>query len=190
MDAFVGEIRLLPYLYVPQGWLACDGKIYQAVRYQVLYAIIGVTYGGNVTNSTFAVPNLGGRVAVGIGDDPTDAFDPAFGAHGGAEKVTLSYQQVPAHTHTLVGGTQAPSFRSNTPANNWIGQVAARPLPTGTPAQANAFYNNVSSNPQLIEMNPASLSPYAGQGQAHENRQPYLGMQFCINFDGIFPSRN
>jgi microcystin-dependent protein len=191
MDAFIGEIRLLPYSFAPQGWLACDGRMYPAQQYQILYAVIGITFGGSTTQQTFAVPNLGGRVVVGVGDDPVDTFDPTYAATGGAETVTVGTMQMPTHTHTLVGGTQAPGFRSNTPGNNWITPVTVRPLPSGSTVNANAFFNDATVAPkQLVAMNDASLSPYGGQGRAHENRQPYLAMQFCINFDGIYPARN
>jgi microcystin-dependent protein len=190
MDAFIGEIRLLPFGFTPAGWLPCDGKLYSIQQYQVLFAVIGVTFGGSVQQNTFAVPNLGGRVVVGVGNDPTDTFDPTYAATGGAEMVTVGAAQMPTHTHTLVAGTQAPNFRSNTPGNNWITPVTVRPLPSGGNVNANAFYNNATIAPKHVTMHPASLSPYAGQGKAHENRQPYLGVQFCINYDGIFPARN
>lgn len=184
MDAFIGEIRLMPYFFVPQGWLACDGTIYPIQQYQPLFALLGATYGGN-GQSTFAVPNLQSRTAVGIGDDPVDPFDPSFGEVGGAETEALSTNQVPSHTHSLNAANVAATKRQSTAAGNLIGPLSTN---SGSPiVNAGSFGAVPAAMP--VTLSPFTLSPFAGGSQAHENRQPYLAMQYCICWDGTWPPR-
>jgi microcystin-dependent protein len=191
MDAYIGEIRLLPYVFAPQGWLACDGSIYSARNYQALYSVIGNYFGGSVSQSTFAVPDLRSRTMVGSGNDPTDAFDPPYATSGGYEQVPLTTSTVPPHTHTLTGANVKAALRVASPTGNYVG-----PLSTNV-AVANVVINNqaftVASDggypPQPVLMNAATVSPFVGGTAGHENRQPYLAMQFCINWDGWFPVR-
>ena len=99
-EPYIGELRLFPYSFAPTGWYYCNGNLLAIQANAALYAVIGIAYGGNGT-SNFALPNLSGRVVVGVGDDPDDTFDPILGQFGGSSSVNLVMQNLPPHTHTL-----------------------------------------------------------------------------------------
>jgi microcystin-dependent protein len=180
----IGEIRLFPYGFEPIDWELCDGRQLSISQYTPLFAVIGINYGGDA-KTYFNVPDLRSRVAVGFGDNPGDAFDPALASHGGAEQVALSTTQVPPHTHTLVGATIGNLRQEvGTPAGNWLSSEL-RIKPTKGSEIANAF----STQTPNATMNPNTLSPYVGQGQPHENRQPYLVLGYYIATMGEFPVR-
>jgi microcystin-dependent protein len=153
-----------------RGWAMCNGQILNISTNTALFAILGTTYGGN-GQTTFALPNLQGRVPVhqgqGLGLSPYQ-----LGQSAGSENVTLLSAQMPQHTHIInanTGGNQA------SPANNFPGNEA-------TPIKIYAAGGSVTMNP-----NVASL---AGGNQPHGNIQPYLAVTFLIALQGIFPSRN
>ncbi|WP_448192481.1 phage tail protein [Azospirillum sp. sgz301742] len=184
MDAFIGEIRLMAINFVPRGWFPCDGRVLQVQAYQALWAVIGNTYGGTPPN-TFALPNLIGRVTVGAGDDPSDTFDPAFGNSGGSNAVTLTSATMPSHTHNMVGAAVAQSLRVATPQGNYLSAAAFVPT-SGTLENGKAF---TATSITPVHLNANTLSPYLGTGGPHENRQPYLALQYCICNEGEFPVR-
>lgn len=195
MDAFIGEIRVFPYSYIPQGWLACAGQQYQVNQQQALYSIIGNTWGGTA-GQTFNVPNLQSFCVMGQGTGP--GLTPrSWGATTvGAKTATLNGTQLPAHSHTLTIQAPTPATAAanteNTPTANqsWL----ARPL-QGTATGPNAVWaytkNNTAPNTNL---HPSTIAPACGNASGgtdpHENRQPYLTMVFAINFDGVYPVRN
>jgi microcystin-dependent protein len=189
MDAFIGEIRLMAIAtFTPYGWLLCDGTLYNIQNYQALYAILGPSYGGNGT-STLAVPNLTGRAAVGVGLVTSDGFSPDFAEAGGDAAVTLSASQMPAHTHTVSTALVGPGQRLAAPGGNWIGGLvymvnANPPRPPFT--QVPEFASSASPT---STMDPRTVSPYLGSNGAHENQQPFVTMQYCICWDGYFPTR-
>lgn len=187
MDAFIGEIRLMAIAtFTPEGWLLCDGSLYNVQNFQALYAIIGATYGGNGT-STFAVPDLRQRAAVGIGPVMSDGFSPDFGENGGAASVTLLGSEMPAHTHLVSDAVVPPPQRLATPGGNWIGgtvYIANAPRPPFT--QVDEFASGATPT---LAMDPRALSPYVGSNGAHENRQPFVTMQYCICWNGEWPTR-
>lgn len=167
-DAFIGEIRLLPYTYAPDGWLPCNGQQVPVAQYAALASVIGGLY-GQITQTQFYLPDLRSRAPMGL-----SANYPA-GTSQGSNAVTLDATTVPAHNHLVVGNvypstsnTPAPTLRFGTDSSNTFATYKAPP------------------NTQPTTMNPAIISP-VGQNQAHENRQPYLAMQFCICYDGIYP---
>jgi len=171
-EPFVGEIRMFSGTFAPVGWSFCDGTLFPIADYNVLYQLIGTTYGGDgVTN--FAVPDLRGRLPVHQG---TGQSVYTLGQKGGAENVTLITSQLPAHTHSL----RATS----------TGQV---------PSPANAFPAVATSTQTGIQVYgptgaaPTSLSPAiiqsSGGSQAHDNFQPYLCVNFIIALNGVYPSQ-
>lgn len=195
MDAFIGEIRIFPFGFVPEGWLACNGAQYNVMSYQALYSIIGTTWGGT-PNQTFKVPNLAGLCVMGQGTGP--GLTPrSWGASTvGAKTVTLNSAQLPGHNHTLT--IQAPT--PATAAANTVGTPTAtqswlaRPL-QGTATGPNAVWAYTKNNtPPNAYLHPATIAPACGNAaggvDSHENRQPYLTMVFCINFNGVYPVRN
>lgn len=188
MDAFVGEIRAFTYSFVPQGWLACNGQSVPVMQFQQLYAIIGDTYGGNT--QAFNLPNLNGAAIVGAGIGP-GLSSWALGQTDGAESVALtSATQLPAHNHTLTMETLPPAnAQGNTtaaPAANlsWLSRAIQL-----TPAVSiiNSFTQPAAGNTDTT-LHPVTVGQ-AGNGVAHENRQPYLTLVYCICTEGTWPPK-
>jgi microcystin-dependent protein len=170
-EPFIAEIRVLPYNFPPRGWAFCDGQLLPIAQNTALFSLLGTTYGGN-GQTTFALPNLRGRMAMGSGSGP--GLTPrALGEVVGQESVTLLSTEMPSHSHSLMGGA---SGLTASPAN-----AAMAPPVTGASA-----YRIPGPT---VAMAGDSIGP-SGGGQPHENRQPYLGLNFCIALQGIYPSRN
>ena len=166
MDPFLGEVRIMSFNFAPKGWALCNGQLMQISQNQALFALLGTTYGGNGT-TTFALPNLQGRVPLHVGGQFTQ------GQSGGEENHTLNIGEMPGHTHVPQGSTTADS--ATTPVGNTWGQNA-----TGK------FSNNFNG---LVAMN-AALIGNTGGSQGHPNMSPFLTLNMCIALQGIFPSRN
>ncbi|TPW78184.1 phage tail protein [Schumannella soli] len=154
--------------FAPLGWRDCDGSLLQISEYDALFAIVGTTYGGDGI-STFAVPDLRGRMPIGQGVYQ-GAANP-LGTRVGVETVTVTSAQLPSHTHTAVATEGAPS--SATPSGRRWTSRAESPF---------------SSQPPTTAMSTSALSP-TGANQPHDNMPPYLGVRFCICVEGIFPSQ-
>lgn len=177
-EPFIGEIKIVGFNFAPRNFAFCNGQMLPISQYTALFSILGTTYGGNGI-STFALPNLQGCVPMGFGDGPGLTVRP-LGQAVGEETVTLLEAEIPAHSHTLRGGDLSPANREQ--------RVA-------TPTSAAMFG---LSNPTLAyKVPPASgttFSPdmvtHTGGSQPHENRQPYLSLNFVIALAGVFPSRN
>ncbi len=167
---FIGEIRMFAGSFAPNGWLFCEGQLLPISENDVLFQLIGTTYGGDGQN-TFALPNLSSRVPVHAGTRPGGETR-TLGESGGAESVTLTVQQIPSHSHpaTCVGGTNTGSAAS--PGGNvWAAQSA-----TGVYA----------NQPPTAPMAAGAASPVGGS-QPHDNMIPYLPINFIISLYGIFP---
>ncbi len=162
-EPFLGEIRLVAFSFAPQGWALCNGQLLPIMQNQALYALLGTAYGGD-GQRTFALPDLRGRAPVHIGNGIT------WGEVNGEEAHTLTVAEMPAHAHTAVGGDAADA---TSPVNNYWAT---------TPD--NAYGNSPNG-----QMHPSAIQSTGG-GQAHENMQPYLVLNFIIALQGIFPSRN
>jgi microcystin-dependent protein len=188
MDAFIGEVRLFPYNFIPEGWLPCNGQLLNIPDHQALYVILGFSYGGD-GKTKFALPNLNGRVSVGIGDDPTDTFDPTFASNGGSEQATITLVTTPSHSHALVGANLAAPSRSTTPAGNYLTGLAQHI--SGTTYKAGLPYTTAPDSAKKVQLNSGTLSAYAGAGGPHENRQPVLGISWaiCLESGGVWPPR-
>lgn len=173
-DPFVGEIRLFPYTFPPQGWASCDGQFLPVAQHQLLAAIIGTIYGGS-GSVTFQLPDLRGQAPMGSGDGPGLSHR-VLGQRGGAELVPLAESNLPPHQH----GAQANRSAGVTsqPGNNVL--YGGENDPT--------FMLYKESPSAKVPMAGQSLQPEGG-GNAHENRQPFLPVQFCIALEGIFPPR-
>lgn len=166
---FVGEIRLFGGNFAPAGWLFCDGQLLPISENETLFQLIGTTYGGD-GESTFALPDLRGRHPLHQGTNAGTTF--SLGQNGGVESVTLTTQQIPAHSHPFLA------------ANVTGDQIN----PSGNlPAQSPNVQPYLNDNPDG-NMGPA-IAPTGGS-QPHENRQPYLGVNFIISLFGIFPPAN
>lgn len=179
MDPFLGEIRLMGFGLIPRGWLACQGQLLPINQNQALFSLLGTMYGGN-GQTTFALPDLRGRAIVGVGQGP-GLSSYVQGQQGGTEGVTLTVAQMPGHAHLLSGSLKADGGAdASDPAGAYPAAPADATLPfaTGTP--------NATMSTTALTGSTAS----AGSGTAHENRQPVLGMNYCIAIQGIFPSRS
>jgi microcystin-dependent protein len=170
-DMFVGEIRMFAGGYAPNGWAACEGQLLAISDNEVLYTLLGTTFGGD-GQATFALPDLRGRAPVHMGLGP-GLTTKVIGLAGGAESVTLTASGLPSHGHQPAAA--AASGTADSPA----GAVWAT-MPDSPYASAPA---------SRVPMHPAALSP-AGGGQPHENCSPYLAVRFIIALAGIFPSQS
>ncbi|MAW99444.1 MAG: phage tail protein [Sphingomonas sp.] len=171
-EAYVGEIRIFPYpARTPKGWAECDGSVLQIAEYETLYSLIGTTYGGD-GRSTFALPDLRGRVPIGQGTSPTTGSKYVLGQAAGAERVTLLSDQMPEHTHSLNAGTAAAT--DTDPDGKVLANGTAEifvDVPDGT----------VMMSAQAVGM--------TGGHQPHDNCGPTLPLRPCIALFGVYPSR-
>ncbi|MDD5597013.1 MAG: tail fiber protein [Victivallaceae bacterium] len=176
-DSFVGEIRLFPYSAsrIPTNWAICDGTALTIRQNQLLYAVIGNTYGGDGQN-TFQLPDLQERAPMHPGTAP--GLSPRrLGDKGGYEFVSLTTAQLPEHTH----GTKVLHDRADLSDPS-----GAYP---GFDDSPNVKVYATADSEKLVSMHQNSLE-YAGEGGSHENRQPFLALHFCISLSGFFPPRS
>ena len=175
-EAFIGEIRMVGFNFAPRGWAFCNGQILPISQNTALFALLGTTYGGN-GQTTFALPDLQGRVPIHQGQGPglTQHY---IGEIGGVENVTLTQQQMPLHNHQLIasGGEATQSSPS--------GNFNAASTDPNTLSSVNSYNSTAGAT-----MNGAAINP-SGGNQPHTNVQPYLCVNFIICLSGIFPSRN
>ena len=164
-EPFLSEIKIVSFNFPPKGWALCNGQVLPINQNQALFALLGTTYGGN-GQTTFALPNLRGRVPIHQGNGHT------LGEAAGSTSVTVNIQQLPGHTHIVnvsdaVGNATTPNgkFLAKAPANLY-GPAAA-----------------------LVTMNTQSVTSVGGS-QPHNNMMPYLVLNFIIALQGIFPSQN
>lgn len=170
-EPFLGEIRLFTTDYAPRGWAPCNGQLLSIVQNQALYSLLGTTFGGN-GQTTFALPDLRGRVSVGTGQGPGLA-PIAQGQVGGETTHTLTVNAMPAHTH-MVNASKKDADVADPSSAVWA--KSASPVPFAPAAS--------------LTMMGSSAIGVAGSSQPHENMQPYSVVNFCIAVEGIYPSRN
>lgn len=163
---YVGEIRMFAGNFAPNGWMFCEGQLMPISENETLFQLIGTTYGGD-GESTFALPDLRGRIPLHQGNGVILAET------GGAEEITLTVNQIPAHSHAFLATVNQAT--QTTPQNSVPGVTQASTItPYGT------------DNPQ-VSLNAQAISPVGGS-QPHTNFQPYLCINFIISLFGIFPS--
>lgn len=177
-EPYISQIEAFPFGYAPKNWALCAGQLLPINQYQALFSLIGTYYGGDGVRN-FALPDLRGRVALGFGQG-TGLSNYAIGQQGGQEGHTLVVTETPTHTHTINATNNGATGGSNVPgASVTLGSGYA--TSSGSPA-----VNIYSADSATIPM--GSLG--ATGGQAHENRMPYLALNYCIALAGIYPSRN
>jgi len=164
---YVGEIRMFAGNFAPAGWMFCEGQLLPISEYETLFNLIGTTYGGD-GQSTFALPDLRGRIPIHFGNGFTLAET------GGVETVSLTVSQIPAHSHPLLGST---AFATTTAVQ---ANVAATPSVVNISAYG--------TDQPTTSVSPASVASTGGS-QPHDNFQPYLCLDFIISLFGIFPSQ-
>lgn len=163
---FVAQLMLAAFNYAPKGWAQANGQLLPINQNQALFSLVGTTYGGNGIQN-FGLPNLQGRTPVGVGNGVN------YGEVAGVESVTLLSTTVPPHIHTF----------------NASGAAATGEKPVAGYLMASQGANVYAAAASLGSMNGATVSTVGGS-QPHENRQPFLVMNWCIALQGIFPSRN
>jgi len=160
---YVGEIRMFAGNFAPAGWMFCEGQLLPISENETLFQLIGTTYGGD-GESTFALPDLRGRIPIHQGN----GF--ILAETGGAEEITLTINQIPAHSHPFLAVDGAPT--GSDPGSG----LFSKPVPN--------IYNQGTN---LVNMSPQVIGPTGGS-QPHTNFQPYLCVDFIISLFGIFPS--
>ncbi len=187
---FVGEMMIAAFGFAPRGWTGCAGQLLPIQQNQALFSLLGTNYGGDGV-TTFGLPNLQGRVAIGQG---TSSFGTPFplGTQGGSESVTLNQSQLPAHIHaaTIAGAIPCSDAAADTATPVGHGLAAE-------PAGVTAFYADALSAGSTMASGAVAFTgtlppatQVTGGSQPHENRQPFLTLNVCIALTGIFPSRN
>ncbi len=169
-EPYVGEIRMFAGNFAPAGWMFCEGQPLPISENEVLFQLIGTTYGGD-GQETFNLPNLASRVPIHMGTGP-DSTTYQIGEMAGTESVTLTVQQIPTHTHAMIA--TADPGGSSTPTSNILAQSPnIKVYAEVSPTQA---------------MAASSVGPQGGS-QPHENCQPFLAINFIISLFGRFPSQ-
>jgi microcystin-dependent protein len=172
-EPYIGEIMMFAGNFPPNGWAFCDGQLLSIFQNQALFSLLGTYYGGD-GQTTFALPDLRGRLPMHTGSGPGPGLSPrSLGESGGVETVTLAATQMPAHTHSL------QIDNANGTTSSPVGALLARD-PAGTPAYG------VNANGALSAQAVAS----AGGSQAHQNMPPFLAINYCIALQGIYPPQS
>lgn len=167
-EPFLGEIRIMSFVFAPKGWALCNGQLLPINQNQALFSLLGTTFGGD-GRVNFALPDNRGRTPIHVGSSHT------LGERGGQQAHTLSISEIPTHTHVLnATGLQG---NSSYPRFGTTGhRLAADP--------GNSYTGNAVN---LASLNASSVTNVGGS-QAHLNMQPFLTLNFCIALQGIFPS--
>ena len=173
-DPFLAEIVMFAGNFAPRGWALCDGQLLAISQYSAVFSLLGTTYGGD-GRTTFALPDMRGRVAIHPGNGP-GLSDYRQGPGGGAESVTLTTNNLPAHSHSIAtggAGTQA------SPSGAYLGDYGSSAPPSGP-------YSTSASGGTMA----AGAVSNTGGGQSFKVIQPWCGVQFIIALQGTFPSRS
>jgi microcystin-dependent protein len=172
-EPFLAEIHLFSFAFTPKGYAQCSGQLLPISQNQALFSLLGTTYGGD-GRTTFALPDLRGRIPVGTGSK--NGVNYLLGQQSGSETVQLLTTQVPSHTHTATG----------IPARSASGDVASPQgaVPSGEAMNQTAIYSATASTSTL-----ANFLPNAGSSTAHTNLSPYITTNYCIALQGLYPSR-
>jgi microcystin-dependent protein len=173
---FVGQIIMFGGNFAPAGWALCDGSLLPIQDYMELFNLIGATYGGD-GQTTFAVPDLRGRVPIGDGQGLSKY---ALGNTVGQEQVVLTQSQLPPHTHPVAAVDQPGT--ASVPSGN----VLLAPL-GGQAGSGDYQVSGYAPPGNQTDLNAKSISP-SGGSQPHSNIQPYLSVNYCIALQGVYPS--
>jgi microcystin-dependent protein len=169
LEPYVGEIMWVPYNFAPRGWATCDGQLIAISQNTALFSLLGTTFGGD-GRSTFALPNMQGRLLVQAGQGP--GLSPyGMGQMDGEENHTLLVSEMPAHSHVLYASDQTATQASPN------GGALAKP------ASGNLYGTNADTT-----LAPAALATQGGN-QPHNNMMPYMALTCIIALQGVFPPR-
>ena len=175
-EPYIGEIQMFGFNFNPRGWAFCNGTTLPISQNTALFALLGTSYGGN-GQTTFQLPNFAGRAGCSQGQGPAISGR-ALGQTFGNSTVTLSSAEAPQHTHGFSTFSQSDATRrSSTPSNG----AGLSLLTAGVPKP-------YAAGPINTQFAPGMIAPNQAGDQPHENQQPYLGINFCMALQGIFPS--
>lgn len=174
-EPFIGQIQIFAFNFAPANWAFCSGQIMPIQQNTALFSLLGVNFGGN-GSTNFGLPNFNGNVACGVGAGP-GLSQRYIGESFGSETVTLLSTEMPAHTHGFNVYNQGDATKRH-----------------GTPSTGDALSAPGTITPFAQGATPSGMFPptmlqVSGGGQPHENRQPYLALNFCIALQGDFPAR-
>lgn len=172
-DGYTGEIKCFGGNFAPRSWAFCNGQLLPISQYQSLFSILGTMYGGD-GRTTFALPDLRGRRAISAGDGP-GLSNYNQGQKGGVDYVTLTEQELPAHSHTMAQNADTNPGNDPSPVGHHVGVLANG---------ANAYPSGNATG----SMTGNTAFP-AGSSQAHNNISPTLAVNWIICLNGLFPSR-
>ncbi|RDS81536.1 phage tail protein [Dyella psychrodurans] len=180
MSPYVGEIRMFSFSKVPVNWALCDGRLLQIAQYNALYNLLGTNFGGDGI-TTFAIPNLSGRVPMHQGRGGGRPLY-VIGQIGGDETVTLNTTQIPAHTHPVYATTNAAS--SGTPGNTV--------MPGALTNTDTMYATDLTGATQLaLQSSTVASAPASPNANLpHDNTMPTLTVSYCISLVGIYPSQS
>lgn len=189
-EPYLGEIMLVPYNFCPLYWVEADGRLLSISQHTALYSLMGTAYGGDgVTN--FALPDLRGRVAVGVGTG--SGLTPVeLGEMDGQETTTLNLSQLPSHNHTATTQVTLHASNASADSDDPSGRVLAEGDSIGSKERIET--DMYSSGPANVEMQAGAVSASTtigntGGSQPFSVLDPYLGLRYCIAIQGIYPSR-
>jgi microcystin-dependent protein len=172
-EPFLGQINIFPYNFAPRNWAFCQGQLMSIAQNTALFSLLGTTYGGN-GQTTFALPDLRSRVAVGSGQGP-GLSSYVLGEVSGTESVTMTIETMPSHNHTVGIQVNSSEGGANSPAGGYPGKADPGP------------YAATTDNALMGAQPPTGIT---GGNQPIPIIQPFLGLNFCIALQGVFPSRN
>lgn len=181
MEPFLGQIQAFGFNFAPRGWAKCEGQLLSINQYQALFSLLGTTYGGD-GRTTFALPDLRGRVAIGEGSGP-GLPSYRLGEKAGSATTTLTVANLPSHNHSLGAQANVSIPVSEEDANQ--DEAAGNYLANGTFYHAGAGGQYGGGPVQL-----SGSTDNAGGQQPFNNMQPFLAINFCIALQGLFPSRS
>ncbi|MCU9950563.1 phage tail protein [Pseudomonas sp. PDM13] len=200
-DPFMGEIRMVGFNFAPRGWATCQGQVIAIQQNTALFSLLGTVYGGN-GQTTFQLPNFSSRSPVGQGQGP-GLSSITLGEVAGSESITLTINQMPIHNHVVTVSAVTGTAQVSVPANatstaavavpgatTVLGPIAAGGRP-GTLYTADAATTNLAPFSAAVSCGaPTATCSTAGGSQPFGLRNPYLGTNFVIALEGIYPSRN
>ncbi|BAU27072.1 microcystin-dependent protein [Aneurinibacillus soli] len=170
-EPYIGEIRMFAGNYPPIGWAFCDGSVLPISGNEVLFTLIGITYGGD-GQTTFALPDLRGRIPIHMGTSSLSSATYVLGQKGGTETVTVTESQLPQHTHPVFA--QSADGTTTSPNNAFW---------------ATSSINQYSKSEPTSTMKNTAISSIGGN-QSHNNMMPFLAVTFIIALEGMYPSLN
>lgn len=193
MEGTIGEIRMFAGTFPPRAWAFCQGQLLSIAQNTALFSILGTTYGGN-GQTTFGLPDLRGRSPIGAGPAGPGLSPIQLGELAGTETTTLLITQMPAHNHTAtatITGTVTPRCLEDT----GLGDAPAGAFPANATGGAQIYTSSAQTPDSTMGSSPISATAtitigITGNSQPVPIRNPYLGMNYIICLQGIFPSRN